>query len=81
MALAMTGVSVSVRTQAAENNSTVPSGTVKVHFLDVGGIEPPEAIGIEKVIQGLRSKIQDDQQLLELSNYVFDGLYANFFRE
>ena len=35
MALAMTGVSVSVRTQAAENNSTVPSGTVKVHFLDV----------------------------------------------
>jgi hypothetical protein len=52
-----------------------------VHFLDVGGIEPPEAIGIEKVIQGLRSKIQDDQQLLELSNYVFDGLYANFFRE
>jgi hypothetical protein len=36
MALAMTGVSVSVRTQAAENNSTVPSGTVKVHFLDVG---------------------------------------------
>ena len=52
-----------------------------MHFLDVGGIEPPEAIGIEKVIQGLRSKIQDDQQLLELSNYVFDGLYANFFRE
>lgn len=36
MVLAMTGVSVSVRTQAAENNSTVPSGTVKVHFLDVG---------------------------------------------
>lgn len=49
-----------------------------VHFLDVGGVEPPEAIGIEKVIQGLRAKITDDHQLLELSNYVFDGLYANF---
>lgn len=49
-----------------------------VHFLDVGGVEPPEAIGIEKVIQGLRTKITDDDQLLELSNYVFDGLYANF---
>lgn len=52
-----------------------------VHFLDVGGVEPPEAIGIEKVIQGLRTKITDDDQLLELSNYVFDGLYANFSRE
>ncbi|MCH7294609.1 chromate resistance protein ChrB domain-containing protein [Acinetobacter higginsii] len=52
-----------------------------VHFLDVGGVEPPEAIGIEKVIQGLRAKITDDDQLLELSNYVFDGLYTNFSRE
>ncbi|AZN68427.1 chromate resistance protein [Acinetobacter haemolyticus] len=52
-----------------------------VHFLDVGGVEPPEASGIEKVIQGLRNKITDDDQLLELSNYIFDGLYANFLRE
>ncbi|WP_109440916.1 chromate resistance protein ChrB domain-containing protein [Acinetobacter haemolyticus] len=52
-----------------------------VHFLDVGGVEPPEAAGIEKVIQGLRNKITDDDQLLELSNYIFDGLYANFLRE
>ncbi|ENW15725.1 Chromate resistance protein ChrB [Acinetobacter haemolyticus CIP 64.3 = MTCC 9819] len=52
-----------------------------VHFLDVGGVEPPEAAGIEKVIQGLRNKITDDNQLLELSNYIFDGLYANFSRE
>jgi hypothetical protein len=27
-----------------------------VHYLDVGGIEPPEALGIEKVIQGIRSQ-------------------------
>ncbi|WPO68190.1 chromate resistance protein [Acinetobacter haemolyticus] len=52
-----------------------------VHFLDVGGVEPPEASGIEKVIQGLRNKITDDDQLLELSNYIFDGLFANFLRE
>ncbi len=52
-----------------------------VHFLDVGGVEPPEASGIEKVTQGLRNKITDDDQLLELSNYIFDGLYANFLRE
>ncbi len=52
-----------------------------VHYLDVGGIEPPEALGIEKVIQGLRSKISNDERLFELSNYIFDGLYADFNRE
>jgi hypothetical protein len=52
-----------------------------VHYLDVGGIEPPEAIGIEKVMQGLRSRISNDEQLFELSNHIFDGLYANLSRE
>ncbi|CAI3127990.1 Protein ChrB [Acinetobacter oleivorans] len=51
------------------------------HYLDVGGFEPPEAIGIEKVIQGLRSQISNDDQLFELANYIFDGLYADLKRE
>lgn len=49
-----------------------------VHYLDVGGIEPPEALGLEKIIQGIRSQINDDDQLFELSNHIFDGLYTNF---
>lgn len=52
-----------------------------VHYLDIGGIEPPEAIGIEKIIQGLRCQISNDDQLLELSSHIFDGLYTNFSRE
>ena len=52
-----------------------------VHYLDVGGIEPPEAVGIEKIMQGLHSQINNDDQLFELSNHIFDGLYANFSRE
>ncbi|WP_151823117.1 chromate resistance protein ChrB domain-containing protein [Acinetobacter oleivorans] len=52
-----------------------------VHYLDVGGFEPPEAIGIEKVIQGLRSQISNDDQLFELANYIFDGLYTDLKRE
>ncbi|WP_336927926.1 chromate resistance protein ChrB domain-containing protein [Acinetobacter oleivorans] len=52
-----------------------------VHYLDVGGFEPPEAIGIEKVIQGLGSQISNDDQLFELANYIFDGLYADLKRE
>ncbi|MEL1301505.1 chromate resistance protein ChrB domain-containing protein, partial [Streptococcus pneumoniae] len=51
-----------------------------VHFLDVGGNEPAEALGIEKILQGLRSTITNDDQLLYLSNHIFDGLYADFQR-
>ncbi|OTG67778.1 chromate resistance protein [Acinetobacter sp. ANC 4470] len=51
-----------------------------VHFLDVGGNEPAEALGIEKVLQGLRSTITNDDQLLHLSNHIFDGLYADLQR-
>ena len=51
-----------------------------VHFLDVGGNEPAEALGIEKILQGLRSTISNDDQLLQLSNHIFDGLYADFTR-
>jgi len=49
-----------------------------VHYLDIGGNEPPEALGLEKILQGLRSSIHADQQLVELSNHIFDGLYTNF---
>lgn len=51
-----------------------------VHFLDVGGNGPAEALGIEKILQGLRSTITNDDQLLHLSNHIFDGLYADFQR-
>ncbi|MFX1824227.1 chromate resistance protein ChrB domain-containing protein [Acinetobacter sp. AS5] len=52
-----------------------------VHYLDIGGNEPPEAIGFEKIMQGLRSSIQDDDQLVQLSNQIFDGLFTNFSGE
>ena len=51
-----------------------------VHFLDVRGNEPAEALGIEKILEGLRSTITNDDQLLHLSNHIFDGLYADFQR-
>ena len=63
------------------NNPALNKIAEIVHYLDVGGIEPPEAIGIEKVIQGIRSQISDDDQLFALSNHIFDGLYANLSRE
>ncbi len=49
-----------------------------VHFLDVGGIQPPEAIGIESVLAGLCAAISDDDQLLQTASTVFDGLLSTF---
>jgi hypothetical protein len=49
-----------------------------VHYLDVGGIQPPEAAGVESVLAGLREGITDDDQLLAAAHPVFDGLVASF---
>lgn len=49
-----------------------------VHFLDVGGIQPAEAAGIESVLAGLRNAIPDDNQLMLTANAVFDGLFSTF---
>ena len=52
-----------------------------VHHLDVGGIEPPESRGIERVLAGLRNQIIDDAQLLAVTVTVFDGLLTAFSME
>lgn len=49
-----------------------------VHYLDVGGVQPPEAAGVECVLAGLRETISDDDRLLASSLGVFDGLLAAF---
>lgn len=49
-----------------------------VHFLDVGGVQTPEAAGIESALAGMRDTITDDDQLLTLASAVFDGLTASF---
>lgn len=49
-----------------------------VHYLDVGGIQPPEACGVESVLAGLRETLADDDDLLNTASAVFDGLLAGF---
>jgi hypothetical protein len=50
-----------------------------VHYLDVGGIQPPEAAGIEGVLYGMRESIQDDDQLLEAATkVVVQHSFCNF---
>jgi hypothetical protein len=52
-----------------------------VHFLDVGGVQPSEASGIESVLAGMRAAIPDDNQLFKAACAVFDGLLQSFSRE
>lgn len=52
-----------------------------VHFLDVGGLQPPEALGIESVLAGLREAISEDDLLLQAACSVFDGLIKTFSKE
>jgi len=49
-----------------------------VHFLDAGGVQPPEAAGIESVLAGFRDAILDDEQLLTTASKVFDSLLVTF---
>jgi hypothetical protein len=52
-----------------------------VHYLDVGGIQPIEAAGIERVLAGLRETISHDDHLLAAASAIFDGLLAAFVKE
>ncbi|MGZ9059066.1 MAG: chromate resistance protein ChrB domain-containing protein [Burkholderiaceae bacterium] len=49
-----------------------------VHYLDAGGVQPPEASGVESILAGLRESIEDDDQLVKAAGAVFDGLLVSF---
>lgn len=52
-----------------------------IHALDVGGIQPPEAQGVEAIIHGLKAASQTDDELLEKASGVFDALIDAFKKE
>ncbi len=52
-----------------------------VHGLDAGGVMPPEAAGVERVLGGMRHAIADDDALMLAAAGVFEGLYQAFYKE
>jgi hypothetical protein len=52
-----------------------------VHGLDAGGVMPPEAAGVERVLAGMRDAILDDDALTLAAAGVFEGLYQSFDKE
>lgn len=49
-----------------------------VHYLDIGGVQPPDAAGVETILAGLRESITDDDKLLATACSLFDGLQMSF---
>jgi len=54
---------------------------VLVHGLDAGGVLPPEAAGVERVLAGMREAIADDDRLLLAAAGVFEGLLVAFEKD
>jgi hypothetical protein len=54
---------------------------VLVHSMDAGGVRPPEAAGIERVLAGMLEAIADDDQLLQAAAGVFEALLVAFENE
>lgn len=52
-----------------------------IHALDVGGIQPAEAPGVEAIIAGLKVSTKTDDQLLDKASGVFDALVGAFTKE
>ena len=75
------GARVSFETLLAAFDLETPTllrlGTL-VHALDAGGVMPPEAAGVERVLAGMREAIADDDALMVAAAGVFEGLYRSF---
>ena len=52
-----------------------------VHGLDAGGVLPPESVGVERVLAGMRESITDDDQLAQVAAGVFEGLLTAFEKD
>lgn len=76
-----TGDSVTFETLLASFNLRQPALqqlAAVVHALDVGGPRPPEADGLECILDGYGASIDDDDALLNAVLPVFDSLIASF---
>lgn len=63
-----------------ESPALLRLGTL-VHSLDAGGVTPPEAAGVERVLDGMRDAITDDDALMLAAAGVFEGLHQAFAKD
>jgi hypothetical protein len=61
-----------------ETDSALAAIGAAVHFLDVGGIPVPDAIGLETMLKGARESARSDDVLLADATRTFDFLYTAY---
>ena len=49
-----------------------------IHYLDVGGVPVPEAVGVEAVLRGARARIAADDDLVNEAGKLFEFLYVHY---
>lgn len=63
---------------ALEGDSGLVKIALLVHCLDVGGPPLPEAAGFEAILSGARTRLPDDDALLDDIGAVLDSLYSDY---
>jgi len=61
----------------SDNHALARIGMI-IHYLDVGGVELPEAAGLAAIAAGLRAGHATDDAYLAAMTPVLDGLYSSF---
>jgi hypothetical protein len=64
-----------------ESDSGLARLAAVIHTLDVGELTSPEAAGFEAILSGARSRLDDDNALLNDIGTVLDFLYTHFSKE
>jgi hypothetical protein len=52
-----------------------------IHYLDVGCVPVPEAVGFEAILRGAQTAFTDDDELLREAEKLLDHLYGTFARQ
>lgn len=80
-----TGTLVTFETLAAsfglDQDPAIKQLANMVHALDVGGLPVPEAAGLERLLQGMRNRLIDDDALLAAAGQLFNDFYLSFQQE
>jgi hypothetical protein len=80
-----TGILVSFETLMMsfdlERDSALQRIARLVHYLDIGGLPMPEAAGFERLLRGMRARIDNDNTLLIEAGRLLDDFYTAFAEE
>jgi hypothetical protein len=61
-----------------EGNPALERIGTLIHYLDVGGVPAPEAVGLEAILRGAQHLIVDDDSLVTEAGKVFEFLYVTY---